>query len=471
MSETSKKARADMKAKAKRMAAGEPGAKVDASSWAPPEGLNADKQTGLRPVSQRQFKRGGKLKGKAAAVRADRKPRKSGGATMTRRHRADGGEVDDMEREITRRGIEREIRDRIGAPPSLPRGPDMAHKRGGRTRKSGGAAMVSDKINRNVKDANAEKFGKPHIGGMKRGGGMKRKEGGRVGKAFGGPMMGGGAGMAPHPQMAAPGGMGAPGGVGGPPQLPPQVQALLANRAAQGMGPPPMQGPPPGMQGPAMGAMPQGPAVMGGGQPQIPPAVMARLAQMRGQGGFGGAPVGPMGGGAPVSPPVSPPPTMPPPPPPPFKAGGSVNSQNGSNYLGGTRPTGGRIARASGGKAGGKGKTNIIIAVNPGGSMGGDPTQQAQGPRQQMPVPVSAPPQGVPMQMPPAGPPPGPPPGAPPPAQMMPRKSGGRALANSLPKKTASSYKDMTAGSLSGIGRLQKTSIAEKQGRKLGAPT
>jgi hypothetical protein len=43
----------------------------------------------------------------------------------------------------------------------------------------------------------------------------------------------------------------------------------------------------------------------------------------------------------------------------------------------------------------------------------------------------------------------------------MPRKSGGRLTAK------ASSYKDMTAGSGGGEGRLQKTDIAEKH---KGAP-
>lgn len=461
MSEQSKMARAAMKAKAKRMASGDPGAKVDASSWSPPEGLNADKQTGLRPVSPRQFKRGGKLKGKAAAMRADRKPRKSGGAAMAEKNE------------------------------------------------------VNDKINRNVKEANAEKFGKPHEGGMKRGGKAKRP-----GKAFGGPMMGAGAGMAPRPAMAAPGGMGGYGAPRAPiagtsaaemgnnaipvaPQMPaapvpqapagpqysPYMQQMLAQQQARPpmqppTSPPPTFPPPSGLQSAsplsqqqmiqavANQAPPNAQAMsqqqqLGQMLSQLPPGVLAQIQQRMGQmhppspygsqgmlQGLGGQ--GTFGGNTALS--------------VPRKSGGGVNSKGGSNYLAGTRPTGGRIARASGGKTGGKGKTNIIIAVNPGGSMGGDP-MQAQAPRQQMQVPVPAPPQGVPMQM-PAGPPPGPPPGAgaPPPAQMMPRKSGGRALANSLPKKSAGSYKDMTAGSLGGIGKLQKASIAEKQGRKLGGP-
>ena len=82
MSETAEKAREAMKAKAKRLA-GEPHQKVDSSDWTPPEMLNAGVKTGMRPLSPRQFKKGGKVVGKAAgkksAPRADRAPRKDGG--------------------------------------------------------------------------------------------------------------------------------------------------------------------------------------------------------------------------------------------------------------------------------------------------------------------------------------------------------------------------------------------------------
>jgi hypothetical protein len=160
-----------------------------------------------------------------------------------------------------------------------------------------------------------------------------------------------------------------------------------------------------------------------------------------------------------------------------FKKGGKVME---GNYTGGTRPTGGRIAKKAGGRA--KGKTNIIISINPGagaaqqqGMMppgnlppgaGGRPGAGA------MPVPVAGAPPGagapppmpmpVPVPMPMgagAGGPPMPPPGMP-----MPRKAGGRAYR---------SYKDMDAGAGSGLGRLEKTEIQEhKRGeRKAGGRT
>ena len=126
------------------------------------------------------------------------------------------------------------------------------------------------------------------------------------------------------------------------------------------------------------------------------------------------------------------------------------------------RRNGGRTTRATGGKAKGKGKTHINIMIAPGKpgigddmmppggptlppGMGGAPGGFAPVP---MPPPGGAqggPPMPIPMPMPmPAGPAPGP----------APRKAGGRLTAK------ASSYKDMTAGSGSGEGRLQKTDIA-----------
>ena len=87
MSEHAKSARAAMKAKAKRMGdAGDPKARVDASSWTPPEMLNSGAKTGMRPVSKRAFKRGGKVlhvEGEQAHQHAGRKPRNAGGKALT----------------------------------------------------------------------------------------------------------------------------------------------------------------------------------------------------------------------------------------------------------------------------------------------------------------------------------------------------------------------------------------------------
>ena len=106
--------------------------------------------------------------------------------------------------------------------------------------------------------------------------------------------------------------------------------------------------------------------------------------------------------------------------------------------LTGVRPAGGRTAHASGGKAKGKTNINIVIAT-------GKPQDAAM---PGMPAPPPPMPPGMPAA---GGAPPMMPPGMPG-GMPMGRKSGGRAM---------KSYKDMTAGSLSGLGRLQKTSIAK----------
>jgi hypothetical protein len=82
MSDMAKKARAAMKAKAKALANEKVG-KVDSSTWTPPEPINAEAKTGMRPISRSAYKKGGKVMGEACEARADRKPRKSGGKTLT----------------------------------------------------------------------------------------------------------------------------------------------------------------------------------------------------------------------------------------------------------------------------------------------------------------------------------------------------------------------------------------------------
>ena len=107
--------------------------------------------------------------------------------------------------------------------------------------------------------------------------------------------------------------------------------------------------------------------------------------------------------------------------------------------------SGGRVERASGGRT--KGKTNIVIAVNP--NRGDAPSQpaaapQAMQPHPAMPLPTAPPPMAPPQGLMPAG---GPPPGAMPPVG-MPRKRGGRA------------YYDLEGGAGSGLGRLEKANRA-----------
>ena len=123
MSDMAKQARAAMKAKAKSLTSADPHQKVDSSTWSPAEPLNADVKTGLRPVSRRAFKSGGKVQGEKAKCSMGRKPRKSGGEATS---------------------------------------------------------WVNAKINRNVKDANEERAGIKHVGGMKKGGRTKKEIGGAM---------------------------------------------------------------------------------------------------------------------------------------------------------------------------------------------------------------------------------------------------------------------------------------------------
>lgn len=124
-----KQAKAAMNKKISRMITPD-NAKVDSSDWMPPEPLNADVKTGMRPISRRQFKRGGKVEskpeGKMCGGRADRKKRQSGGKALT----------------------------------------------------------ADSLINRDLKEANQSREGIKHIGGMKKGGRAKKYVGG--GMPYGG---------------------------------------------------------------------------------------------------------------------------------------------------------------------------------------------------------------------------------------------------------------------------------------------
>jgi hypothetical protein len=132
---------------------------------------------------------------------------------------------------------------------------------------------------------------------------------------------------------------------------------------------------------------------------------------------------------------------------------------------------GGRAKRASGGKTGkGKGKTNIsiVIATGKGQQDGMMPDNGGMPPKMPSPaMPVqAAPAAGMPPMAGAGAPAPQMPMGAPPmPAgmdKMMPRKAGGRVY---------KSYKDMDAGSGSGMGRLEKTEIAKRTAHKHGGKT
>jgi len=126
MSKLSDSIKNTMRDKAKRLTSGEPHTKVDSSTWTPPEMENAGVKTGLRPLSKRQYKSGGKVHGMDAKKRGDRAMRKSGGRTES---------ADRSKRYLT---------------------PDNL-------------------INRDVRMANDEREGTKHVGGFKKGGKVHRK--------------------------------------------------------------------------------------------------------------------------------------------------------------------------------------------------------------------------------------------------------------------------------------------------------
>lgn len=124
MSEMAKEARKANRAKAERMSNAKTG-KVDASSWEPSSDLKTTAKTGERPVSRRQFRRGGKaikVEGDKSKMRADHKPRKDGGKALT----------------------------------------------------------ANSFQNRDIKEANEERDGQKHVGGFKRGGSPHKAMGGSM---------------------------------------------------------------------------------------------------------------------------------------------------------------------------------------------------------------------------------------------------------------------------------------------------
>ena len=446
MYEMAKKAREAMRGKAKRLA-GEKDQKVDSSNWTPAEPLDADVKTGMRPISKQGFKRGGKISGEKAETHAGRKPRKSGGRAIT----------------------------------------------------------ADSLINRNQKEANEEREGKKHIGGL--------KTGGRAGKSLGGAptdilkavraqtigfKKGGRPKHAtdgkvparttderiknpnpspdyqpskPDPDYKAP---------GGPSQedkdaLTKKIEGLKkGGRAGRKTG----------------GNVNYGPAENVGGKPGVSTKEQIALENKqdaaskpkRGKAGhydYGGTvpmqPTGPDGRMAIVDPRKL---GQAPAAGSPYKKGGMAKHEDVAEDKalikkmvkaeartkkfggGGLSDLNMGPAKAGGGPAKGKGHTTIAININPKpqdqmGGMPGMPPGMPPRPAGGVPVPMGmppaggAPPAGIPMPMPMPAPSAMPQGGAP-----MARKAGG---------KVYKSYKDMDAGAGSGLGRLEKTEIQKRK--------
>lgn len=95
MNEFSAKAiREKRTAKARSLAEGNTDGRVDASDFTPAEPLNTEKKVGPVRPKARAYKQGGKVQGKEAPKRADRKPRTAGRTNEKREPRRAGGGFD-----------------------------------------------------------------------------------------------------------------------------------------------------------------------------------------------------------------------------------------------------------------------------------------------------------------------------------------------------------------------------------------
>ena len=256
MSEESKRYRAAMKAKAHRLGGKGSSEAVDASGWSPEgetEPLHTETKTGMRPISKRQFKRGGKVHGEESMHHAGRAKRKDGGALsadklsnrdLKEANRERPGGKDHLGGLKTGGRAKRMMGGPLGANvmPGLPPGgsPGMVQP-GMMPRKNGGKAEHPHR-ERDLKDA--EELVRDHR--KLEGGREARASGGKAGKGkmnvniiiggHGQPQQppqppAGPPPMAPHPQMPPP----------PPPQMPPQ-SAMPPGAGA----PPPGLVPPPG---------------------------------------------------------------------------------------------------------------------------------------------------------------------------------------------------------------------------------
>ncbi|MEI8101030.1 MAG: hypothetical protein WCH09_05615 [Bacteroidota bacterium] len=443
MSDMAKQARAAMKAKASKMTTADPHQKVDSSTWTPPEPLNTEVKTGLRPISRRAFKSGGKVMGVKGKVNL------------------------------------------------------------GKSTRGGNKPLTPDNLaNKDVKAANEDRAGIKHVGALKTGGRAKRLSGGPLLPPKPNPSDFHDENAVPNPNRNrvlprtpeshykdAPRSMpnpedsykNAPENQDVSPEMERRMQGIVdrdaaANRSyeasqtakrnyeitGQKRG---------GKVAKCWGGKARAKKMLGGPMdPANPAGVQDKMMK------FGQDVVTPglkKGGAAKhddvkqdmalIKKMVKPEARK------ARKEGGGVFS--GPGYPGKIPGvTGGRIARATGGKTKGKGKTNINIVIAAGkpagqgmmnpGDIGPTPPpgmDQGAGGR---PVPIPSMPLGgggagaapmpmpIPMPMPMGGAGGGQPP--------MARKAGGRIT------KVASSYKDMEAGSGGGEGRLQKTDIAKK---------
>jgi len=439
MYDIAKSARAASKSKARRLAE-EKDEKVSSSDWTAPEPLNADVKTGARPLKRRVYKSGGKVDGACGPMRADRKPRKSGGRALTANSLINrdvreaneeregikhvgafkkGGRVGKMTGGLSKDGkpVVSPTAHRADPVPLPPRRPEPAAEQRAMTPAEEAAAQAEmDRMIQRSRDAQTT-----------------RKSGGRTKKMMGGPMMDARMGMVEPTRMKFTGAQGTPYKKGGKAEHADEAmdKALIKKMVK-----------PAARTGKTIGG-----ALTKSGLGGILPMAFEGLRGDKDEKAHGGRTK---------------------------KAGGGMLEASKRAMMVAKDPHNQakirpvepkpedkkdeRTARKSGGRAKGKTNINIVIATGRGKKDEDQGDMPMPGGRMPIPAPRAA---AAPMpgMMPPMaaagmGAPPAPPPGMPAP---MPRKDGGRIT------KVASSYKDMEAGAGSGEGRLQKTDIAAKQ--------
>ena len=475
MSEMAKKARAAMKAKAKSLAAAGP-EKVDSSTWSPSEPINAEVKTGMRPISRRAYKKGGKVVGAKAAVNIGRKPRKSGGSALTANS-------------MINRDAKEANEERPGGKAHI-----GGYKKGGRIKKQVAgsvtgdteAPVAADSINellarnpgpstapvdttpRSAPNAPENQKISPAMAAKMRAAAAAaarastRKAGGRTGKAAGGPQVGASkmmqdakatSGVPSSILNSAPTSSRFAKSVGMKKGGKTDFSKIIMNKKTGQLSDKPSKHDDAAMDAALIkkmvkpsartkkqtgGGVFTGPSYPG----KVPGATGGRTAKYGG-GALGGMPGMQNTGGA-----------MPSFNTPPAMGMGSPTQMGGPSPMGAPMNP---MGLKSGGRAKGKGKTNINIVIAGGRKPeGGEPMMPPPGlgkPPGGIPISVP-PPGGMPGGMPIGAAPPMPMPAGPPPGMPMPRKAGG---------KVYRSYKDMDAGAGGGLGRLEKTEIQARK--------
>ena len=120
MSEHAEKVRKERSEKVKRYLRKDPQGKIDASEYTPPDELMAGVKTGMRPISKRQFKKGGKVVGDKGKHHAGRKKR------------AEGGPLDMDNRDLKAENKKRDGEKHVGG-----------FKDGGRPKRAAGGPMMA----------------------------------------------------------------------------------------------------------------------------------------------------------------------------------------------------------------------------------------------------------------------------------------------------------------------------------------